>query len=192
MICPLVNNAQRAFYTAEMCNAVFCKYGKTETVNKFGNTVIDFRIKMIWTAGKNDSVGTAVDHLFKRVLSFLFNIFAELILLVPCIVYRIFNLLLCKRRKMRNKLFSKTLSKAVPVINRKERIPIEDRRILPECINIVAQYFRIARNNRAVVMIARTRILLMFIRSTRIEYEFHAAFNKALDMTVRYFSRIAH
>ena len=192
MVYPLVNNAERTFNASELRNAVFSKYGKTECIYHFRNSVIYLWIKMIRTTGKDNSVSACTNHRFKSFFSGFLYVFAEFFLLVPCIFNSFFYLLFRKRREFRKHLFTQTLRKTFLIINRKERIHIKNVFVLPEFINIIPQNFRIACYNRTVIVISCAGIFLFFIRSTRIENKFYSLLKKRNKVTVTYFSRIAH
>ena len=64
MIHPLVRNNQWAFHSTKMRNRVFGKYGNTAGSEQFRDPVMDFRIYMIWSACKDDTMLMVVFKIF--------------------------------------------------------------------------------------------------------------------------------
>ena len=117
---------------------------------------------------------------------------AVFFLLFPGRVNGFIYLFFRKSRELWQKLLAEPFLKARLIINRKERIHVCNRRILPQLVNIVAQHFRIARYNRTVIMISSACILLLFVWSAWIENKFHATLKKRDKMAVAYLSRITY
>ena len=178
MIYPLVNNSERAFYVSKVSNRVFCKNSKSKTVNHLWNTMVNFRVQVIRTTGKNNTASTLCDDFFECLFTLLANFFTEFFLLSPGLFYCSLNCLAGKFRELRKHFFTKTFCKCFLVINRKEWIHVSNCRILAKLVYVVAENFRITCYDRTVIVISCSRVFLVLIRCTRIEYKLHAALQK--------------
>ena len=172
MVNPLVDDTQRAFNCTKVSKGIFCKYSKSKSIDHFWNTMINFWVKMIWTACKNNTVYSVCNDCFKSFLTSNLYIFTEFFLFSPGSFYCIHDLFKSQCWKVWMEFFKETVSQTLLVINRKEWIQIKNARILTESINIVAQNFWVACYNRTVVVVSCSCIFLLFIRCTWIENEF--------------------
>ncbi len=189
---PLVYYAQRPLDCTQLSDRILREYGKPESVNHFRNTMIDFRVKVVRTACKHNSVCTAADYLLNRLLSGSLNVTLEFLLLFPGLVNRILYLFLCESLEMRQKFLRKSFGKTDLVVDGKEGVHKEKISVLTHTVHIVSKHFRIRSHDRTVVVVSGSRILLFFIRGTGIENETASPGQKTLKMTVAYFSGITH
>ncbi len=173
VIRPLIDDAKRPLDAAQMRDAVFGKNRKSQIVYEFGNAVIDFGIEVIRTTCEHDAVCAAPDRFFDRFDTLLFRIAPELFLFRPRFVHRARDALFRQFRKVRNELFGQAHGEAVFIVNRQKRIHVQNGRVLPERIDIVAQHFGIACDDGTIIVIARSRIFLQFVGRTGIENKFY-------------------
>ena len=66
-----------------------------------------------------------------------------------------------------------------------------DSRFLKYLVHIIGYHFRISGHYRAVVMVLRAFVFLLFVVDARIEYPLFSCFHECLDMAVNQFGRIA-
>ena len=105
-----------------MCDRILGKYRKTQTVNHLWNTVVNLRVKMIWSASKNNTVATCDNELLKCFFGCLLSINLKLFLLLPAFVYSGENLFFHQSREVLVKLLIKSFAQTWQIINRQERI----------------------------------------------------------------------
>ena len=74
MVHPLIHDNKRAFQIPQMGNGIFCQYTHTVGSNHFRNTVIDFRINMVWTTGQHDTAAMVFFHIFQYFFALLLHL----------------------------------------------------------------------------------------------------------------------
>ena len=80
---PLVHYDEGSFHLPEMGDGIFSQYSHSIRCDKLGNTVVDFRVNMIWPAAEDYSAAVIVLHPLKHFLALLLHVMAEIILFLP-------------------------------------------------------------------------------------------------------------
>ena len=206
MVHPLVGYNNRSLHFRKVGNGILGQYGKVIRSNQLRDAVVDFRITVVRTAGKDDTSVTGLFHPHKGFFSLFFNILSGLQKLFPgkmgCIsdfllrkiplfklfadffdgpvpgrFHGIFNLL--RVYKNLSQLIRKNL-----LIRKGEEGLHKENALFLEIFHIVFDIFRIGSYHGAIVVVSRARSFVSFVRNTRIENELLSLVNQPLDMSV--------
>ena len=188
MVHPLVNNTDRTLESSRNGDTVLTENGKTEGVDHLRNTVMDLRIRVIRTAGKNNTLLACPFEILDDFLTFSSDIRLVLVVLLVSCGNGLYGLCLCNAEI--SKRDRELLGKGVIVIERQERIEIRDSLIL-DILEVIADNFRIGSYDRAVKVVTGLFVLMTLIRNIRIEDRLDALFDQCLNMAVNEFGRIA-
>ena len=191
MVGPLVHNAEGALHAAQVGHGILGKDGKAKARNHLRNTVVNLRVKVVGAAGKHNSPSPHDNHLGQRLLTCLLGLPSEGLLLLPGSIHGTDNLL-HRDVEFFPQLLMEPNRQPVLVVDGQEGIHKGDGGITAEGIHIVAKHLRVAGDDGAVVVVARTVILLDFVRSTGIEDELDSLLQQGLHVAVGNLSRIAH
>ena len=93
MVHPLVIDADRAFHRCQMRDGIFGKYGNTIAVDQIRDTVMDFRVNMVWTACKDNTMTTCLFQIFQGFFSFFLHIAACSSHFLPALMHSSFDFL---------------------------------------------------------------------------------------------------
>ena len=186
VIHPLVVDTDGTLQMSKVCNGVFGKYGDSVAVDHIRDTVVDFRVNMVWTACKNDSAAAG----FFQVLQGFFTLFLD-IHMYGCKFFPGFmgGSFYLGGRNVRE-FFHKAVCKDLFGSKCQERVAESDGRIV-KFVHIVLDVFRIGSNDRAVVVVDCIRELVALVRDARIEDKLHTVTDQPCDMSVSKFCRIA-
>ena len=77
MIGPLIHDSQLQMFLIQLTDAVFAQQDKTFAGDQIRNSMIDFRIDVIRTSGKYDSLKMMLMHIIQGSLAFFTNIALE-------------------------------------------------------------------------------------------------------------------
>ena len=186
MIHPLVVDTDGTFQMSKVCNGVFGKYGDSVAVDHIRDTVVDFRINMVWTACKNDSAAAGFFQVLQGFLPLFLDIRMYGCKFFPGLMGSSFDL------GSRNILefFHKAVCQDILGSKCQERVAEGDGWIT-ELVHIVLDIFRIGSNDRTVIMVDRIRELVAFVRDAWVEDKFHTVTDQPCDMSVSKLGRVA-
>ena len=151
-----------------MGNRVLRQHAQSVGVDHIRDTVMDFRIDVVRTAGKHDASASVFFHILKRFLAFFLHIASCSAKLFPSGMNSSTDFIL----RQTGELFDKTIGKHLFTRKRKERIA-ERNGIVLQLVHVVFDIFRIRGNDRAVVVVDGFRELGALVRDTRVEDELH-------------------
>ena len=156
-----------------MGDRIFCQHGNPVGINQFRDTVIDFRVYMVRTSGKDN---TAFSGFIKELDNF-FTFFADIFL-------GLHHFLPCGRNSgsdfgFRNirEFLAQTFCENFLIFKRKERIA-EINVFRYQFFYIIFNIFGIRRYNRTIIVIVGLINFLMLIRNTRVEDELYTLLNQ--------------
>ena len=180
--------------------------------------MIDFRVKVIGSAGKNDSLLVVLFHEFEGFGTKLIHVILELAIRTSAGSYG-FSQLASGDIHIKKAVFSSvgfkfiddirvpdsvdiylTLTReklmqlfnhSVIIIIRQERMIELDSVVVEQLSHILVNYLRVCSNNRAVIMVCCSLVFYNLKVDARIEYPLNSILDKPFDMTVSDFSRIA-
>jgi len=147
--------------------------------------MMNFRINMIRTTGKNDSSTSRLFQVPKGFFSLLLHILTHLCKFFPCCMCRCFDLF-CRNilkhfnQAIRQNCFCRKCHKRIHKFNAR----------IFQFIHVVLDIFCIRCNDRAVVMIYCIWKFITLIWHTWIENKLHTFFDQPAYMTMCQFCRI--
>ena len=165
---PLVIDTERTLERCQMGNRVLRQHAQSVGVDHIRDTVMDFRIDVVRTAGKHDASAAGFFHILKRFLAFFLHIASCSAKLFPSGMNSSTDFIL----RQTGELFDKTIGKHLFTRKRKERIA-ERNGIVLQLVHVVFDIFRIRGNDWAVVVVDGFRELGALVRDTRVEDELH-------------------
>ena len=191
MVCPLVDDAERSLDGSEVSDGILGEDREPEAREKLGDAVIDLGIEMIGTTGEHDALEAALPDFCDGLLALARGLVAERFLLDPRVAHGGEDIPALDV-ELRREFLDEAFGKAPLVVDREEGIHEDGSVVLPERVHVVPENFGIARDDRAVVMVAHARVLDLLVGRARIENELHARGEECLDVTVTDLSGIAH
>ena len=165
---PLVIDTERTLERCQMGNRVLRQHAQSVGVDHIRDTVMDFRIDVVRTAGKHDASAAGFFHILKRFLAFFLHIASCSAKFFPTGMDSSTDLIL----RQTGELFDKAVSKHFFTRKRKERIA-EGNGVILQLVHVVFDVLCIRGNDRAVVVVDGFREFGALIRDTRIENELH-------------------
>ena len=150
--------------------------------------MIDFRIQVIRSSRKYDSLLLVFFRVSKSLPSLVFNIAFERMLLFSRRMHGACNLCLADTLRLQN--FIHSLYQTLVIVVRHERVREFHAVFLENIVHIVCDNFRIGSNNRAVIMVLCTFVFHLLVIHARIENPFFTHFNQGLNVSVHKFCRI--
>ena len=163
----------------QMGNRILCEHCHTIAVDQIRDTVMDLRVNMVRTAGKNDAP-SAVSPSYTEVFPRPFSAYRPYVLQPVPPMQLVQRLLISfsmpeypensSVRRLCNDLFR--LVRA-----RNGFIKVMDR--IVKLVHIVFDIFCIRGNDRAVVVVDCIREFISLVRNTRVENEFHTIVESA-------------
>ena len=91
MVHPLVVDADRAFHRCQMRDGILGKYGNTIAVDQIRDTMMDFRVNMVWTACKDNTMASCLFQIFQGFFPFFLHIAACSSHFLPALMYSSFD-----------------------------------------------------------------------------------------------------
>ena len=73
---PLVIDANRAFHRCQMRDGILSKYGNTIAVDQIRDTMMDFRVNMVWASCKDNTMASCIFQIFQGFFPFFLYIAA--------------------------------------------------------------------------------------------------------------------
>ena len=188
VIHPLIHDIERSFYFVQMRDRIFCQDGNIIGVDQLRQSVIDLRVRVIRTSGKNNSAIAGFIQKLDRLFTFTTHIFSACSKFQPCFVNSSADLI-CGNRKFFTKLFNQSGRKRLFTLERHKRMHKinfsgYDR------IHVIFDIFRIGSYDRTVVVVVGFFKFISFVRDTRIKNMFDPFVDKPLYMSVCQLCRI--
>ena len=194
MIHPLVGYNNRTLHFRKVGNGIFCQHGKIVGANQLRDTVVNFRIGVIRTTGKDNPSVPGLLHPHQGFFSLFLYISSRLKKLFPSKMGGISNFLFRKipflklladffNRPVSGRLhgvfnllrMDKNLSQLIGknlLVGEGEEGLHKENALLLEIFYIVFNVFRIGSNHGAVIVITCSGGLISFIGNTGVENEF--------------------
>ena len=153
---------------SQVTDRVLGKDCNTITVDQIRDTMMDFRINMVWTSCKDNTSSACFFQISKCLFTFFLHIFTCLCQFFPCCMC------CCLYFFCRNilKHLYQTVCKNCLCGKCKERIHKGDLRVT-KFIHVIFDIFRIGGNDRTVIMVYCIRKFVSLIRDTWVENKFY-------------------
>ena len=126
MIHPLVIDTKRTFQRCQMRHRILSQYSDSVGINHIRDTMMDLRIYMVGTTGKNDTASSGFFHITKGFFSLSADIVSHMLQLHPCRMSSFQNFFFWKIRKF----LYQALGGCLFVCQSQERIAEGDGRII--------------------------------------------------------------
>ena len=69
MVHPLIHNDKRSLKLTQMGYGVLCQHADAVACDELRDTVVDFRVHMVWAACEHDSATSGVLHVVEHLLA---------------------------------------------------------------------------------------------------------------------------
>ena len=162
---PLVDQADGALEFAQVGNRVFGEHGQAEAREQLGDRVVDFGVVVVGTAGEHDAMGARLFHPGEGFLALHVDVVLEAQVLFPGRVDGLVDLAAAGRLGVAAHKFAVRLHEldieallqlVLLVVG---QVGVEEFDVgAVELVDVQAQGFRIAHDDRAVVVVARALV----------------------------------
>ncbi|CAK7069622.1 MAG: hypothetical protein DELT_03142 [Desulfovibrio sp.] len=172
-----------------MGHAVLRQYGEAVARDKRRDSVVDFRVHMVWPPCKHNTRISGLLEPFDRFLALLPHILFKSVKSGVRSFCGLLGLLL--RNSVFTKFLHDLLGHELRFIKRHEEIN-KLNPLFMENVHIVFDNLRIRGHDRAIIVVVRIVEFLALERNARIKYPFYTFFGQVLDMPVNQLCRIAN
>ena len=185
MVHPLVRDNQRTFRLCQMRDAVLGQYGNIVRSNQLGNSMVDFRIRMVRTSCQNNSALVIFLHIFENFFPFLLHVSAGSAHFIPALLHGISDF----SRRNFPEFLNQGITDGVYTLKRHERIA-EYNLASADFLHVIFNVLGIGGDNRAVIMVICIFKFVALIEKCRIKNEVYLLMNQPAYMAVCQFCRI--
>ena len=91
MIHPLVIDTDRTLYFCQMRNRILCKYSNAIAVDQIRDTMMDFRVNMVWASCKDNTMASCIFQIFQGFFPFFLYIAACSSHFLPALMHSSFD-----------------------------------------------------------------------------------------------------
>ena len=182
MIHPLIHYNKWSLQIAKVWYGILCKNADTVGVNKLWNTMVDFRINVIWTSGKNYTTAAIFFHIFENFLALFLHLKTSHCQLFPCLRSCTANLWFWNIKflpKHINKLLWENL------FTWKGHKWIEETNLsICYFVHVILNILRVRSDDRAVIVVISIWKFIALIWNSRVENKVNFLAYEPANMTM--------